>query len=251
LVLPCDEVGAGPVLVLIHAGVADRTMWAEHLQPLADAGHRVIAPDLPAYGDAPVPAEDAPWNDVVETLDALGVEQAALVGNSFGGAVALRVAAVVPDRVRALMLVSAPPPGLEPSAQLQAAWEAEGAAIEAGDLEAAVQAVVDAWTQPGAGPALRERVAAMQRRSLTTMLAAPEPPEGPDPLGAGLDALGAIAVPALVAAGELDMPDFLTGAEAMAAGLPNARHQVIPGAGHLAPLETPDAFRELVLGFAS
>ena len=161
------------------------------------------------------------------------------------------MAALAPERVRRLVLVSAPPPGLEPSPQLEAAWEAEGAAIDAGDVDAAVQAVVEAWTQPGADPALRERVAAMQRRALVTMLSAPEPPEGQDPLADGLDALAGIAVPALVAAGELDMPDFLAGAEAMAAKLPDARHQVIPGVGHLAPLEAPEAFRELVLGFVS
>jgi 3-oxoadipate enol-lactonase len=38
--LPCDELGRGPAVVLLHAGVADRTMWAEHLEHLADAGYR-------------------------------------------------------------------------------------------------------------------------------------------------------------------------------------------------------------------
>jgi pimeloyl-ACP methyl ester carboxylesterase len=56
-------------------------------------------------------------------------------------------------------------------------------------------------------------------------------------------------MPALVAAGEFDLPDFRTGAEDLARLLPRARREVIPGAGHLAPLETPELFRELVLGF--
>jgi hypothetical protein len=46
--LPNDEVGSGPAVVLLHAGIADRTMWAEHLQPLADAGYRAVALDFPA-----------------------------------------------------------------------------------------------------------------------------------------------------------------------------------------------------------
>jgi pimeloyl-ACP methyl ester carboxylesterase len=54
-------------------------------------------------------------------------------------------------------------------------------------------------------------------------------------------------VPAVVAAGELDKPDFLEGAQLLAQALPRARHVVIAGAGHLAPLETPEAFRELVV----
>src|SRR4051794_37350178 len=81
-------------------------MWAEHLQPTAGAGFRVIAPELPGLGEAR--PSSAPWEDVLATMDELGIEQAALVGNSFGGAVALRVAAVAPERVTALGLVSAP-----------------------------------------------------------------------------------------------------------------------------------------------
>jgi microcompartment protein CcmK/EutM len=38
VLLPHDEVGAGPAVVLLHAGIADRTMWSEHLRPIADAG---------------------------------------------------------------------------------------------------------------------------------------------------------------------------------------------------------------------
>ena len=224
-------------------------MWSENLEPLAAAGYRVIALDLPGFGEAPPPtSEDAPWSDVLETMDGLGVERAALVGNSFGGAVALRVAAVAPRRVTALALISAPPPDLEePSPELEAAWEAETSALERGDIEAAVRAVAEAWTLPGAPPELRERVADMQRRALVAQANAPEVPEAPDPL----DQIGltAIAVPALVAAGERDMPDFREGARRMAGRLPGARHVEIPGAGHLAPLETPEAFQELLLGF--
>ena len=108
-------------MVLLHAGVADRRMWGEHLAGIADAGHRVIAMDLPGFGEAAVAQEQAPWADVLETMDALDVERAALVGNSFGGAVALRVAVVSPERVTALALVSAPVAQFEPSPELQSA----------------------------------------------------------------------------------------------------------------------------------
>ena len=46
--LPFDEIGSGPVIVLLHAGIADRTMWREHLAPLADAGYRALALDMVA-----------------------------------------------------------------------------------------------------------------------------------------------------------------------------------------------------------
>jgi pimeloyl-ACP methyl ester carboxylesterase len=248
--LPHDETGRGPAIVLLHAGIADRTMWSEHLERLAGAGHRVVAVDLPGFGEAPVaPGEQAPWADVLRTMDELSIERAALVGNSFGGAVALRAALVAPDRVSALALISAPAPALEPSPGLAAVWEAEEAALERGDIEAAIEVVVDAWTLPDASQELRDRVAAMQRRALALQAEAPAATEAPDPAEERPEALAQLDVPTLVAAGELDKPDFRQGSEAMARTLPRARHAVIDGAGHLAPLETPEAFRELVLAF--
>ena len=247
--LPHDEAGSGPAVVLLHAGIADRTMWSDQLGPIAGAGHRVVAMDLPGFGDAALEGEQAPWSDVLETMDALGIDRAAVVGNSFGGAIALRLAVVAPERVAALALVSAPPPDLEPGPELQAAWEAEESALERGDVDAAVGAVVDAWLRAGPPGALREHVAAMQRRAFEVQLAAGDLPEAEDPLEADPDALARLDVPALVAVGVLDMPDFVSGAEALARLLPRARHVLIPGAGHLAPLEQPEAFRELLLGF--
>jgi pimeloyl-ACP methyl ester carboxylesterase len=247
--LPHDDVGAGPALVLVHAGVADRTMWSEHLEPLADAGFRVVAVDLPGFGEAPVPAvEDAPWVDVIETMDALGIEQAHLLGNSFGGAVVQRVAVVAPQRVLRLALISVPAPGIEPSHELAAVWEAEEAALEAGDIEAAVRAVVDAWTLPDAPAELRERLAAMQRRALE-LQADGSAPEAADPIGEDPGPLRRVTAPALIAAGEHDMSDFRLAAESLARTLPNAQLTTIEGAGHLAPLEQPVAFRERLLSF--
>ena len=247
--LPFDEAGDGPAVVLLHAGVADRRMWRDQLDPIAAAGYRVIAPDLPGFGDAPVPpGEQAPWIDVLATIDAAGIERAALVGNSFGGAVALRVAAVAPERLWALALVSAPPPDLEPSTELRAAWKAEEAALERGDIDAAAEAVAGAWVMPGAPPAVREQIVSMQRRAFEVQVDAPEAPEAPDP-AEDLAALTRIRVPSLVAVGERDMSDFRDGAQRMAGALPSARHAVIAGAGHLAPLEAPESFRELVMTF--
>jgi pimeloyl-ACP methyl ester carboxylesterase len=249
MVLPYDEAGAGPAVILLHAGVADRTMWAEHLATLADAGYRAVAIDLPGFGEAQPTNELRPWSDVLESMDALELSDAAVVGNSFGGAVALNVAAVAPERVTSLMLVSAPPPGLEPSSELKAAWEAEESALERGDIEAAVRAVVDVWTLPDAPPGLRDRVARMQRRAFELQAEAEASTEVPQPAEADAPALGRIDIPVLVASGEFDLPDFRLGAESLAKLLPDAHRAVIAGAGHLAPLEQPKAFDRLMVGF--
>lgn len=254
MILPHDEAGDGPAVVLVHAGIADRRMWTEHLPPLADAGHRVIAVDLPGFGEAGAAAgEYTPWIDVLETMDALDVGRAALIGVSFGGGVALRLTVLAPARVRALVLVSAPADEAEPSPRLADAWAAEEAALERGDVEGAVAAVIDAWTLPDGPPSVRARVADMQRRAFELALSAapePEPDEAADPLQPFPDTVADLHVPALVLYGEHDMPDFSQSAQRLAGALPEAvGPEVLAGAGHLAPLEVPDEFRRRVLEF--
>jgi 3-oxoadipate enol-lactonase len=249
-VLPYDEQGDGAAMVLLHAGIADRSMWSEHLEPLADAGYRVVAPDLPGFGEAPItPGEQAPWSDVLALMDQLDIERSVLVGNSFGGAVALRVAVLARERVTALVLVSAPAPGLDPSERLQAAWQAEEAGLRRGDVESAVSAVVNAWTLPDAPTELRERVATMQRRAFDRQAAAGEVSEAPDPVEADPELLQGLDMPVLVVAGDLDMPDFRRSLRSLASALPRARSALIAGAAHLAPLERPAEFRALLLSF--
>jgi pimeloyl-ACP methyl ester carboxylesterase len=223
-------------------------MWAEHLRPVADAGYRAIAVDLPGFGEAPVPEdEDAPWNDVLVTMDALGVERATLVGNSFGGAVAQRVAALAPERIVSLALVSSPASGIEESAALKAAAKAEEEALEDGDIEAAVETVLEAWMLPDATPELRDRIARMQRRAFELQATVDWGREGYDPLEHDLDALSSVVAPVAVVVGEHDMQDFHTAADALTQALPNAQKTILSAAGHLAPLEQPQAFRQLLL----
>jgi pimeloyl-ACP methyl ester carboxylesterase len=245
-VIPFDEAGSGPAVVLLHAGVADRRMWEDILPRLAGAGFRAIAFDLPGFGEAEVePGPQAPWDDVLMAMDELGIERAALVGNSFGAAVALRVAVIAPQRVDSLVLVGTPMPG-EPSERLASAWEAEGEALERGDVDAAVDAVAEAWTKPGP---VRELVEEMQRRAFELQLEAGAVEDAPDPVEEDPESLTRIGVPLLAIAGADDMPDFVAGADTLARVVPGARHVVVEGAGHLVPLEAPEAFLALLIDF--
>ena len=186
MILPFDAVGEGPPVVLLHAGIADRTMWREHLQPIADSGRRAFALDLPGFGEAGLePGPQSPWEDVLQTLQLVTGGPVALVGNSYGGAIALRIAAIAPSAVSALALISAPAPGAddEPSDELAAIWEAEESALEQGDIDRAVAAIVDGWTLPGAPEELRERIAVMQRRAFLLQQATPGADLAPRPAG--------------------------------------------------------------------
>lgn len=107
-----------PVLILLHGFGASLFSWREVMTPLADAGYRVVAFDRPAYGltSRPMPEEwegpnpytpEAQVELTIAILDALGVSQAVLVGNSAGGSIAALTALQYPERVQALVLVDA------------------------------------------------------------------------------------------------------------------------------------------------
>ncbi len=244
MILPYDERGEGPALVLLHAGIADRRMWAGLLDGLAEAEVRAIAPDMPGFGEAPF--APAPWEDVLETLDAAGVERFALAGNSFGAAIAKRIALLAPERVTALVLISAPPEDGEPSPRLAAVWDAEERALEDGDIDGAVAAIVEGWTLADAPAEQKDLVARMQRRIYELHPELGEPPEAPDPLVADPRAFAELTVPLTVAVGEHDMEDF----HAVARELAGPAAVTIAAAGHLAPLEQPRAVLELLVAAA-
>ena len=100
--------GEGPLLVLLH-GAGDNSLDWRWVMPTLAATHQVYAPDLPGSPDSARPAADySPAffeRFVAGFLDALDIERAAMVGNSLGGLVALRVALSEPARVTDLVLV--------------------------------------------------------------------------------------------------------------------------------------------------
>ena len=114
--------GEGPPLVLLHALGESALDWRWALPSLART-HRVYAVDLPGFGYSGKPSADySPVffaRFVGSYLDALGLEQAALVGNSLGGLIALRLALSEPARVAALGLIDSAGLGREVSYALR------------------------------------------------------------------------------------------------------------------------------------
>ena len=105
------EAGQGPVVLLLHGLGSSLDTWRRNIQPLADAGFTVLAPDLPGHGDSDKPASLSydPLSAVNFTgqfLNALGVERASLVGNSAGGLVAALFALEHPEKTGRLALVA-------------------------------------------------------------------------------------------------------------------------------------------------
>jgi 3-oxoadipate enol-lactonase len=236
----------GPALVLLHSTVCDRRMWDPQWPTLADVGYRVVRCDFRGFGETPLPDRrhnDA--EDVLDLLDTLGIEQATLIASSYGGQVALELAARHPDRVSAMALLCSGLPGHQPTDVLRAFGEREDELLETGDVEGAVELNLDTWLGPDADESVREKVRGMQRQAFDIQLAASE--------GAGRNKvdidLAAIKAPGLAVSGGYDLPDFRHIAAQLPSLLPNTRHLELPWAGHLPSLERPTTVTDLLTGF--
>jgi len=233
-------------VLLLHAGIADSRMWAPQLAALEAAGHRVVAPDLPGYGDAPLePGEIAYVDFAAAQLDG----PAAVVGCSFGGRIALELAFHRPELVDRLVLVGAGLGNWDWSEAAQADFAEEEAALERGDLVGAAAQQTRMWLAPDADPAVRALTEAMTLRSYELQMPLGDDVSATWPQPAAADRLGDVAAPTLVVVGTADVADIRAMADHFAAQIPGARLERIEGAGHLPGLERPDELNRLLLDF--
>ena len=228
-------------------------MWDEQLAGIGSI-YRVIAPDLRGFGESPVPegvyTMDAMADDVVELLETLEIMGPVVVGGlSMGGYVALSLAARYPTRVRALMLMDTRAGADTPEAAQ--GREATAQAVLAADSAAPV---VDAML-----PRLFCKMTLEQRPERVEPMKAVMEQTAPQGIAGALRGMASrpdrrgdlpkIAVPTLVLVGEEDVITPPAEAQAMAEAIPNARLEVIPQAGHMAPYENPAAANAAILRF--
>ncbi len=247
-----DERGSGPAIVLVHGHPFSRRMWRGQLDSLSDA-FRVVAPDLPGYGESPARGETITpgllADAVVELMDAVDVERATVVGLSLGGLVAMELGLRYPDRVEGLVLTATTAAPLTPE-------EAEMRRATAAQLER--DGMLDhALEMAGRlfGPAAR-RDPSLVLPVLETMLTT-------SPAGAAAALrgraerppydrlLGELRVPALVLAGDEDSYSTEEITAQLVASLPDPEVLILPGIGHLPNLEAPEAFDHAVRAFAA
>jgi pimeloyl-ACP methyl ester carboxylesterase len=248
-------------LLLVHAGIADRRMW-DPVWPALTAMRDVVRVDLRGFGESTERPSGA-WSaraDVLEVLDHLGIDRAHLVGCSFGAGVCAELALERPGLAASLVL-AAPGGALltEKTDELAAAWELEGKAMEAGDVDAAVEANVTAWVdgphrRPDVVPAaVRDAVRTMQRRNFELTMDWPDEVwEADDELDPEAhERLGEITAPTLVITGELDIDSIRIAADHLLTGLSDVRGIVWPDVAHLPSMERPDDFAAEVLDWVA
>jgi 3-oxoadipate enol-lactonase len=250
-----DIAGEGAPVVFVHAGICDSRMWEPQWTAFT-AAYRAVRLDLRGFGRSPLPPEPySHGRDLVALLERLGTGPVALVAASYGGGVALQVAVARPDLVTALVLADAALPGHAWSEEVKASWAEEEAALERGDLDAAVEVNLRMWVDgrrrpPRAvDPTVRERVGEMQRRAFQLQMPVGDQADEEALVPDVAARLGEIRAPALVVVGEEDVTDFHDIAERLSREILDSRHATIAAAAHLPSLERPDVFNDLALGF--
>lgn len=247
-----EDRGNGPAIVFLHGHPFSRAMWASQLETLSDE-FRVVAPDLPGYGESPVRGETITprglANAVVELMDVLDVSHATVAGLSLGGLVAMELGLGFADRVDGLVLTATTAAPLTPEEAEMRRSTAERLERD-GMLDHALEMAGRLF-----GPAAR-REPRLVLPILETMLTT-------SPAGAAAalrgraerppyhELLRDLRVPALVLAGD---EDFFSTAEITAqlvAALPDPEVVILEGVGHMPNLEAPERFDDAVRAFAA
>ena len=250
--LAVDIAGEGPAVLLIHGYPLDRTLWRHQVDHLA--GFRRIAPDLRGMGLSDAPdlgySMTTYADDLAALLDSLGVDVVVVVGLSLGGYVAFEFVRRWRRRVRGLVLMDTRSEA--DSAEARRARDSSAAAVRDAGPAAIADAMLpklfarESLKEAPAAEAVRRMILASPPAGLAGALGAMRDRPDSTPL---LSTLGGI--PTLVVVGEDDRVTPPDGARAMAEAIPGARFQVVPGAGHLTPIEQPAATTRLLGEFLS
>ena len=236
------DTGSGPVALFVHGFPLDGTVWSDQVERLGGEGRRRVVPDLAGFGrSAPVITASLGMerhaDDLAGLLDALDVDRVDLVGLSMGGYVALAFAERHPARLRTMALVDTKATADTPEGK--AGRDAAVARLLDGGRAAFAAEMATVLLGPDAGPMVHARVRQMiESTRYETIVAA-------------LIGLRdrATAPPSWRRArsrwpwwsGNMTASTPPAAAEAMVALRDDATLHVVPGVGHLTPIEAPDA----------
>jgi 3-oxoadipate enol-lactonase len=221
------------------------------MQPLADAGYRVIAWDQPGYGASPLVD---PYNvknvatALRQLMEHLGARRNIVLGHSMGGMIAQEAYAHFPALMSGLILSATTPAFGKQGGEWQREFlRTHFAPLDAGRSMASLAGkLVEDSVAPGTSDALKRAMTAV-------MVEVPEPTYRLAVTAiVGFDRranLANIRVPTLLLSGEHDTTAAPAVMERMAAHIPDAEYRQLPGVGHIASMERPEDFNRAVIGF--
>jgi len=246
------EAGSGPPVIMLHGsgpGVSGTANWQYNIPVLAEK-FRVLAPDIVGFGATERPTDIVyslrSWTDHVWAfLDALGIQEVALVGNSLGGRIALQMATDHPERISRMVLMGAPGVGMTLTEGLAAlrAYEPSHEAMRdmlrnyfAVDPSLITDELVAIRYEASIADGAFEAYRAMFF----------DPKHKGSELGITEDEVRAIATPTLLVHGREDKVVPLSVSVTMLGLLPNADLHVFSHCGHWTQIERADEFSALV-----
>ncbi|HYH51401.1 MAG TPA: alpha/beta fold hydrolase [Acidimicrobiia bacterium] len=249
-----DEGAGDQAVVFIHGFPFDSSMWEPQIPVAVAAGRRAVVPDLVGFGQSDVPADRSAYSidryaDLVAALISdLGLGRVVVAGLSMGGYIALAIARRHPDVLAGLVLADTrADPDTAEGRQTRA--DNQTVVEEKGDVTPLVDGLLERILSEGS-PRHDEA-----RLRLSDVMRATAPAGWIGALEAmknrrdQTDLLPAISVPTLVVVGDSDALVPLDVAERMAKAIPGSRLEVVPGAGHIANLESPEVFNRVFAEF--
>ena len=257
--LDLSERGEGPPVLLVHGFGGGGRAWGEAVLDGLARHHRVLAVDLIGHGGSEDPSDpsrvtlERVLDDLERVLDAAGTAACPWIGYSMGGRIALAAAVLRPGRIMKLVLESASP-GLATEverSERRSEDEARARRIEEKGIDAWIAAWEDGPLFQGRGalaPDVREPFLEQRRANRPTALAAWLRGMGTGSQPSFWGRLRDVRSKTLLVSGARDAK-FTELAQRMEAGMRDARHVIVPTAGHTVHLECPADWLEAVLPF--
>jgi 3-oxoadipate enol-lactonase len=237
-----------PHVVFLHAFPLHAAMWDAQLEAVRAAGFEAVALDFPGFGTTHSSGQRTMQEFaqfIVDRLERRDIRDFVLVGLSMGGYAAFRLLEKLPGAVHALVLADTKASPDAPEARtnrlkMAARVEAEGTGFM---LDEVIPNLLAPSTSQAASARARELASHATGSAVYNALAA---------LASRPDSrmqLEDIGIPTLVIVGSEDTVTPLEDAQIMASTIPNAKLEIIPGAGHLSNLEQPELFNRVLLEF--
>jgi 3-oxoadipate enol-lactonase len=248
------EAGSGWPVVLIHAFPLNADMWRPQLERVPE-GWRFIAPDLRGFGpDAPIPVGtqhitlDDMAADIATLLDYLEIDPAVIGGLSMGGYVTFALFRQAPERFSGMILADTKsqadtPEGRAARRTMIELAHARGSAAVADAMMPKLLGATTMKRRPALADEVRRMIEGARVEGIVAAIEAmiERPDSTPDLAG----------IPTLVVVGAEDVITPIADATAMQNHIDRSRLVILPEAGHLSNLESPDGFALALSDFLS
>ncbi|MFC1735720.1 alpha/beta fold hydrolase [Candidatus Hydrogenedentota bacterium] len=244
-----EVAGSGPAVILIPAQSLDTRMWDDQFLAFAES-HRVVRYDVRACGQSSGSNEDdfSYYDDLKVLMDHLNIDKASLIGVSLGGGIALNFAILHPESVSGLILVDTyfnaigHWPQMTPLIQELVSIAKKSGPEKAKEFWMQLPWFTAALEKPDVAARLAEMVA-----DYPGHFAGKGGHDWSKPWAS--DHLDEIKTPTLVIVGERDTSDNRAVTDFLSEQISGARKSVMKGVGHIANMEDPRLFNEIVLEF--